>query len=278
MNPRPTVFRHEAAWTVRWMSRGSGLALMSVFALLAALEIVATSWSGRFDGLQYGLAINLAIGLEISALTFAAVAWIYFLWRRTLEFFRPTRLADILVTPLRPAELFPALLVGPTILALSFAAIWEVGVLVLPPLMGDHHYLLHLYLRPPATMTPEGLRWIQLVTVLRAPLMVIEAGALSAAYGAVAAFFMLPRGGALRLVIILLVLQLIIVPEILFSLWIDDAAVLTGSVGERNQLICDHIIGPAMTILLCWLVFRIMLQLLRGTPFWSRLSAEAASV
>lgn len=252
--------------------------LALTFGVLAALEIIATIYSGRLDGLRYGLALNLAISLEISATAFAVIAWIHFLWRRTLAFFRPVRLADILVTPLRPNELFPALLVGPVILALAFAVLWQLLVLTIPLFMGEKYYLLHLYLRPAESMSAEALRWIPILTVARVPLLILEAGALSLAYGAVAAYFMLPRGGALRLVVVLLLLQVLLVPEIFFSLWVDDAAVLTGTVGERNQLVCDHILGPTMTIILCGAVVPGMLRLLRGDGFWRRLRLQAAKV
>lgn len=278
MSQSVTVIHHEASLVARWLSRGSGLMLALAFSVLASLEIITTIYSGRLDGLRYGLALNLAISLEISAITFAVVAWIYFLWRRTLAFFRPVRLADILVTPLRPEDLFPALLMGPTVLAMTFAALWEFLVLTIPPLMGEKHYLLHLYLRPAESMSAQSLWWIQILTVARVPLLILEAGAVSLAFGAVAAYFMLPRGGALRLVIVLLLLQALLVPEIYFSLWVDDAAVSTGAVGERNQLVCDHVLGPAMTIILCGAVVLGMLRLLRGDAFWRRLRLQAAKV
>lgn len=248
------------------------------FALLAALEILATIYSGRLDGLYFGLALNLAISFEILAITFAAIAWIYLLWRRSLAFFRPVRLSDILATPLSPKEILPAILAGPTLLAVTFAALWEMFVLIIPPIMGEKYYLLHLYLRSASSMSADDLRWIQIMTFARVPLLILEAGALSMAFGSVAAFFMLPRGGALRLVLVLLALQMLLVPEIYFSFWVDDGAVMTGTVGQKNQLVCDHVLGPAMTIILCCGIVRGMLRPLRGEAFWGRLRSEAGKV
>ncbi len=276
MNSGVFVIQREGMWTIRWMTRGRGLALTLLFTGLAAFEIVATTSSGRADGLQYGLILDLAISLELCAIAFGVIAWLFLFWRRSLAFFRPERLPDILLAPLSPREVWPALLGAPTVLAMGLAAIWEVLVLGLPHAMGDHYYLLRLYLLPVSSMTPENLGWIQLMTWLRAPLMVIEAGTLALTSAAAGAYFVLPKGGSLRLVLVLAVFQVLVVPEILLSLWIDDRSVLSGTVAHPRQLFCDHIAGPLMTIALSWTVFRILLGLLRGKNFWNRLREEAA--
>jgi hypothetical protein len=269
--------RREAQWSLRWMMRGPGLALTFLFTMLAAIEIAATSASARFDGMQFGLMLNLAIAMELCALTFAIVTWVYLVWRRTLAFFRPERLVDILLTPLRPNDLWPAMLGAPTATAMILAVIWEVLVVGLPFAFGDRYYLLHLYLRPVGSMSPESLWWIQAMTWFRVPIVVVEAGALSLVSAAAGAYFVLPSGGAVRLVLVLAFVQLLVAPEILFSLWVDDRAVLSGTVGQPRQLFCDHIAGPFMTIVLSWLVFRLLLRLLRGRSFWDRLRVEAES-
>lgn len=272
MTASRSVAMREFAWALRWMGRGWGLVLLLTYAIVVGAEIILMIFTGRLRGLDRQLMLNIVFTLQLCSLMMAAGTWMYFLARRSFSPFRPGRLGDLLAAPLSPRELWPGMLMGPTAIATAFAVIAQTLNLLLPELAGEPHYLVYSYLRSPDSMGPESLYWVRVVTFARAPIMVLAATVLALTYGALAAALVLPGGGSGRLVIVVLAAQVLLVPEILTAIWVDNSAVLSGSVAERFQLVSDHISGPLLTLALSGIVYGISIRVLRGRRFQARLA------
>lgn len=271
MSESRSIAGREIGWALGWMARPPGLLVLALYAAMVTGEIGAMLYAARLRGLDRQLMLNVVFTLQISSLMMAVGTWMFFLSRRTFVPFRPDRLGDLLASPLNPRELWPGVLVGPAVIAVGFAVIAQTLNLAIPALAGEPHYLAYSYLRSPSTMSPEQLFYIRIVAWARVPLMVLMSAVLPMAYGALAAVVLLPKSGTGRLVVVLLLAQLLLVPEIVMALWVDNSAVVSNAVGERFQLISDHFSGPMLTLGLGGGLYAACLRVLRGQRFQARL-------
>lgn len=259
------------AWALRWLSRRWGLLFVLFYLFILVCEIGGTIESPRFQGLTRQLLESWVFAFMITRWMLGVGLWMYFVTRRTLAPFRGDRLADLLVTPVTPKDVWPGLLFGPALLLTALAAVAEAALLAIPPLLGDFHYTLHTYLLTASAVAPGTLRWVRAISLLSVPLVIASAATMTLATSAVTALAMIPRGGPMRLVLVWALVQVLYVPEIALAIWVDNDAVRSGRIGERDQLLSDLVVGPLVTILLGFFTYRIALGRLRGQRFWNRL-------
>ncbi len=138
-HPDQSLLRQEVRFGLRWWFRSPGIWLMILFFVPAAI----------IEGLTVTLALSANDALTVAwiqpftaVVSFIAVVivWVHVLLRRTLSLFRPSNLHELLVTPVHPRILFPALLFAPVCVimiksAINFAISAVVFLISLPNLL-----------------------------------------------------------------------------------------------------------------------------------------------
>jgi hypothetical protein len=117
------------------------------------------------------------------------------------------------------------------------------------------------------------LMWVRRIGWIDVPVTIIADAIFYTASIAMGAAITLPGGRALRLGFAFFLMLLMVVPQVVLEFWSDQRAVLSGTVAERDQLIADFVVGPALTSLIALLVFGLSLARLRSARFSARLHA-----
>lgn len=129
--PEREVLRREMQWTTRAMRRPGRLLLLAFFASFAFAQgyflfvSEALGRRTRHSDAQEIFLITMFCWPVVAAIFFAS--WVWLLDRRALAPFARERLRDLVMTPLRASELWPAFLLAPALWSVFFVAALGIG-------------------------------------------------------------------------------------------------------------------------------------------------------
>ena len=130
--PEQEYVRMECRWFRRWLTRWPGWFLCFLYAIIVIFgtSITSAMFAGTSEGMVTLVAYASTLPMWLAPLLIKWGVFVFILQRRVLDPLRGDRLRDLLVTPVKGSDLWPALLFSPLLWCGCCELAWVAGLIL----------------------------------------------------------------------------------------------------------------------------------------------------